>query len=340
MSKTFQKNSDYKKFIVDSRLQYFKPYSTRMEKTFAEEIHAGLGNDPKSIASKFFYDRKGSELFEKICALPEYYPTRTEISILENMRDDLSKYIGSGCRLVELGSGTSAKTRLLLDVFSKLDGNTEYFPIDISDILAESSELLLAEYAKLHITGIIDVYEGGLNFLKNIDEKQSLIIFLGSSYGNFHPTEGMEFLKSVYSAMKPGDLFLIGLDMIKDRGDLESAYNDSSGITAEFNLNVLSRINNELDADFDLSNFEHYAIYNQEEQRVEMHVRSRVKQSIRISKTNQIVRLDQDELISTEYSYKFSPEKIYDMLHEIGFGVRHLWQDDRGYFSLTLASKD
>ena len=340
MSKTLQKNSDYKKFVVDSRLQYFKPYSTRVEKTFAEEIHAGLGNDPKSIASKFFYDQKGSELFEKICALPEYYPTRTEISILENIRDDLSEYLGKDCRLVELGSGTSVKTRLLLDIFNEIDGIIEYFPIDISDILAESSERLLAEYAKLHIAGIIDAYEGGLDFLRKIDGKQSLIIFLGSSYGNFHPAEGMELLKAIYSAMKPGDLFLIGLDMIKDKDDLESAYNDSAGITAEFNLNVLSRINNELDADFDLANFEHYATYNQEEQRVEMYVKSLVNQSIQISKSNQIVRLNQGELISTEYSYKFSPEKIYSMLHKIGFGTKHMWKDGKGYFSLTLASKD
>lgn len=295
-----------------------------------------MDSDPKFISPKFFYDIKGSELFEKICKLPEYYPTRTEISILENIRDDLSRYIDNH-RLVELGSGSSLKTRLILNAFGKSD--IEYVPIDISEILAESSELLLAEYDKLHITGIIDTYEGGLEFLSKFDDKKNLIIFLGSSYGNFPSFEGKNFLKMIYSTMKFGDLFLIGLDMVKDTKILESAYNDSSRVTAKFNLNVLSRINDELDADFDITNFEHHAVYNTKKQRIEMYLKSLVEQHITISKCNKKIRLKRGELLSTEYSHKFYPKQIQDLLHDIGFKIKHIWQDDKRYFSITLVSK-
>ena len=162
MSNTIQKNLDYKKYVVSSQLQYFKPHATKIEKSFAEEISSSLNRDSKFINPKFFYDKKGSDLFEKICSLPEYYPTRTEISILKKLQAELPSYIDENFRLVELGSGTSVKTRLILDILTQLQGTTEYFPIDISEILTESSEQLLNNYDDLHITGIIDTYEGGL----------------------------------------------------------------------------------------------------------------------------------------------------------------------------------
>ena len=339
MSKAAQKNLDYKKFVVDSRLQYFKPHRTKIEKTFAEEISTSLGGDSKFIMPKFFYDAKGSALFEKICGLSEYYPTRTEISILKDLQDDLSCYIDGNCRLVELGSGASIKTRLLLDVFERFDMPVEYFPIDISDILIGSSEQLLADYDSLHITGIIDTYEGGLEFLKRFDQKRNLIIFLGSSYGNFMPAEGRDFLRKVHSTMKPGDLFLIGLDLVKDKDVLESAYNDSMGMGNKFDLNVLSRINDELDADFDLANFRYHAEYKGDKQRIEMYIRSLVDQSAMISKSNQIVKLKRDELIISGYSYKFDPAQTSRLLEDTGFEILQTWQDDKKYFSLTLASR-
>jgi len=177
LNKTLQKNLNYKKFVVDSKLQYFKPHAGKIEKTFAEEISFSLNRKSKFISPKFFYDKKGSDLFETICTLPEYYPTRTEIQILKNLQNDLPSFIDESFRLVELGSGASVKTRLILDVFTKLQSNTEYFPIDISEILTESSEQLLQDYNNLHITGIIDTYEGGLEFLKNYDNKKNLILF-------------------------------------------------------------------------------------------------------------------------------------------------------------------
>ena len=340
MNETIQKNLDYKKYVIDSKLQYFKPHASKIEKTFAEEISSSLNKNSKSISPKFFYDKKGSDLFEKICSLPEYYPTRTEITILEKLKTELPAFLDESFRLVELGSGASVKTRLILDVFNTLQGRTEYFPIDISEILTESSEQLLRDYDDLHITGIIDTYEGGLEFLQNYDDKNNLILFLGSSFGNFSPNDGHEFLQKINSTMKSGDLFLIGLDLVKDTLLLENAYNDSQGVTAEFNLNILSRINDELDADFNLDNFEHYSIYNEEKQRIEMYLKSLVNQSIVISKSNLQLNLDKDELIHTEHSHKYKLSQIHNLLDSVGFDVKHTWLDDRKYFSLTLVSKN
>lgn len=325
--------------MVSSKLQYFKPHATKIEKTFAEEISSSLNHDSKFISPKFFYDKKGSDLFEKICSLPEYYPTRTEISILRKLQSELSSYIDEDFRLVELGSGTSVKTRLILDVLTKLQDSVDYFPIDISEILTESSEELLKNYDGLHITGIIDTYEGGLEFLKNFDKKKNLIIFLGSSFGNFSPNDGFEFLQKINSTMKSGDLFLIGLDLIKDKQILESAYDDSQGVTAEFNLNILSRINDELDADFNLKNFSHLAIYNEEKQRIEMYLKSLVNQSVIVSKSDLLLNLEKDELIHTEHSHKYKLSQIHELLDSVGFEIKHTWLDDKKYFSLTLVSK-
>jgi dimethylhistidine N-methyltransferase len=338
LNENVQKNIDYKKFVVDSKLQYFKPHASKIEKTFAEEISSSLNRDLKYISPKFFYDKKGSELFEKICLVPEYYPTRTEVSILKQLQNELPSFLDGDFRLVELGSGASTKTRLLLEILTS-QKNLEYFPIDISEILTESSEQLLHDYENLTITGIVDTYEGGLEFLKKYDEKKNLIIFLGSSFGNFPPVDGYKFLEKVHATMKSGDLFLIGLDLVKDKEILTSAYNDSEGITAEFNLNVLSRINDELDADFNLNNFLHYAIYNEKDQRIEMYLKSLHDQSIIISKSDLELKLKKNELIHTEYSHKYRLSQIHDLLDDVGFELKHTWLDEKKHFSLSLVSK-
>ena len=340
MSNFKDKKTDYKQYVVDSQLRYFKPHATNIEKSFAEEIAFSLNEDSKFISPKFFYDKKGSNLFESICSVPEYYPTRTEISILKKLEHDLPSYLNENVRLVELGSGASVKTRLILDVFTNLQAKTEYFPIDISEILTESSEQLLKDYPTLNITGIIDTYEGGLEFLQNYDDKQNLIIFLGSSFGNFSPDDGKIFLKKIFSTMKQGDLFLIGLDLVKDKKILESAYDDSQGITAKFNLNVLSRINDELDADFIINNFSHYSVYNENDQRIEMNLKSLIPQSVIIKKSNLSLNLDEGQLIHTEYSHKYNPFQIKTLLCDIGFEIKNMWLDDKKYYSLTLVSKN
>lgn len=340
MSKTIQKSLKYKKYVVDSKLQYFKPNSAKIEKSFADEVSYSLSQNSKFINPKFFYDKKGSELFEKICDLYEYYPTRTEISILKNLKENLSQHVDDSFRLVELGSGSSVKTRLILDILNKFQEKIEYFPIDISEILTESSSLLQKDYENLHITGIIDTYEGGLEFLKNYDDKKNLIIFLGSSFGNFIPEDGKKFLKKINSTMKDDDLFLIGLDLVKNKKTLENAYDDSKGITAQFNLNVLSRINDELDADFNLNNFIHYAKYNEEQQRIEMYLKSLVDQSVVIPKTNLSLTLKKDELIHTEHSHKYRLSQIKELMNKTGFNIKHIWLDENNYFALTLVSKN
>ena len=330
---------NYKKYVVDSRLQYFKPHNTKIEKTFAEEISNSLTQDSKFIHPKFFYDKKGSKLFEQICSLDEYYPTRTEISILQTLKSQLPSFLDGYFRLVELGSGSSIKTRIILDIFNKLYDKIEYFPIDISEILTESSDLLLKDYEHLSITGIIDTYEGGLEFVENFDNEKNFIIFLGSSFGNFSPAEGNQFLEKINNTLKHGDLFLIGLDLVKSKYVLQNAYDDSKGITAQFNLNVLSRINDELDADFDLTDFKHYAIYNEKEQRIEMYLKSLVNQSVIISKSNLSLQLQKDELIHTEYSYKYKLDQIKDMMKKTGFDIEKTWLDENNLFVLILASK-
>jgi dimethylhistidine N-methyltransferase len=339
LNETIQNTLVYKKYVIDNNLQYFKPHSTKIEKTFAEEIFSSMNRDSKYINPKYFYDKKGSSLFEKICDLPEYYPTRTEIEILKNLEFDLPKFLDDSFRLVELGSGSSVKTRLILDIFAKIQNTIEYFPIDISEILTESSELLQSDYQDLKITGIIDTYEGGLEFIEKYDDKKNLIIFLGSSFGNFTPNEGKTFLQKINSIMKNDDLFLIGLDLVKNKKILEDAYDDSQGITAKFNLNVLSRINDELDADFILNDFKHIAKYNEKEQRVEMYLQSLVNQSVIVSKANLSLKLKQGELIHTEHSHKYKISQIKELMDETDFVIKQYWLDVNNHYALTLVSK-
>jgi L-histidine Nalpha-methyltransferase len=340
LSKTIQKNIHYKKYYVDSKLQYFKPHSTKIEKSFADEISFSLNQPLKFISPKFFYDKKGSDLFEQICNLSEYYPTRTEINILKKLKDELPLYLVDSFRLVELGSGSSIKTRLILDILNRIQEKIEYLPIDISEILTESSALLQLDYDDLYITGIIDTYQGGLEFLSNYDDQKNLIIFLGSSFGNFTSNDGKEFLKKIHSTMKDDDLFLIGLDLVKNKTILENAYDDSQGITAKFNLNILSRINDELDADFNLNYFSHHAIYNEHDQRIEMYLKSLIDQSVRIKKANISLTLKKNELIHTEHSHKYTLSQIRELMHQTGFNIKNTWLDENNYFALTLVSKN
>jgi len=195
------------------------------------------------------------------------------------------------------------------------------------------------DYQNLAVTGVVDTYENGLDFIEHYDDKPNLITFLGSSYGNFNPDDGMKFLKKINNLMKSDDLFLIGLDLKKDQNVLYSAYNDSQKITAKFNLNILKRINTELDADFNLGNFEHHAVYNKENGRIEMYIRSLDAQSVTIPKSDLSVTLLKDELIHTENSHKFSISQIESLLKESNFKKLDIWFDSRSYFALVLAKK-
>ena len=337
--KTLQKELGYTKYILGERLSYYEPSGNKSQKTFAQELSISIRQKQKAINPKFFYDQKGSQLFEKICTLPEYYLTRTEINLLKVMEKKLQSYLNGDFRLVELGSGSSQKTRLLIDMLTRLQKHVEYFPIDISKILKRSSAVLQSDYKKLHITGIIDSYENGLEFVKNYDNLKNLIVFLGSSFGNFDPENGIRFLQKINSSMKRDDLFLIGLDLVKDKKILHQAYNDSQGITAQFNLNVLSRINSELGGNFDTSKFVHHVVYNENQNKIEMFLRSLEKQTIEIPRADLILEIDEDELIHTENSHKYTISQIRQMFMATGYQIKEIWYDDKRYYSLVLLSK-
>ncbi len=339
-TKTLQNSLGYRYFEINSRLRYFKPESAKSKRTFAQEISYSLNQNKKSISPKFFYDIKGSELFDEICDLPEYYLTNIETNLLKKIGSELEKFVLDDMRLVELGSGSAVKTRLLLDILTNIQNKTEYFPIDISDILQESSQKLLEDYEHLSITGIIDTYEGGLEFVERFDDTPNLIAFLGSSFGNFSPEFGFAFLQKISSIMKKDDLFFIGLDLIKDKKVLENAYDDSQGVTANFNLNVLSRINNELHANFDLSQFAHHSLYNEKEQRIEMYLRSLADQKVVIKKADLEVDFQKNELIHTENSHKYSIPQIEKMMNKARLKIKRIWQDTNKPYALFLASKN
>jgi L-histidine N-alpha-methyltransferase len=330
---------NYKKIAVTPRFCYFQP-KAELQSTIAQEISYSLSQKKKFIHPKFFYDEAGSDLFEKICSLPEYYLTRTEIEVLSSIKSELSKYLVGDYALVELGSGSSIKTRKLLKVLTTIQNDVEYYPIDISNILKDSSINLHDEYDNLKITGIIDQYETGLEFIRQLDHKCKLVAFLGSSLGNFDPENGIEFLGKIRSSMRKGDLFLLGIDLVKDTKILENAYNDSKDITANFNLNLLSRINRELGATFDNDKFEHVAIFNKKQKRIEMYLKSKIKHEVFVSKINLLLKFKKGELIHTEYSYKYTIPQIKKMAQKTGFKPVQIWTDKKNYFAVVLFSVD
>jgi len=266
--------------------------------------------------------------------------SRTEINILTQLYEKLPPHLNGDFRLVELGSGSAKKTRMLISILERLLKHVEYFPIDVSNILKDSSKKLRDDYENLRVTGIIDSYESGLEFLKHYDQGNNLIVFLGSSFGNFDYENGLEFLQKINSSMKKDDLFLIGLDLVKDKAVLERAYNDSQGVTAKFNLNVLSRINSELDSNFNINKFVHHAIYNESQNRVEIYLRSLENQIVNIPKARMMLQIKQDELIHTENSYKYTIPEIKEILAITGFRIKDIWYDEKQYFCLVLLSKN
>ena len=337
---TIQKELGYTKYAISECLRYFIPSRKKTQKTFAQELSYSFSQKQKTINPKFFYDENGSYLFEKICTLPEYYISRTEVALLRQLEEKLPNYLNGDFRLVELGSGSSTKTRILIDILEKSQKHIEYFPIDISNFIRESCKELQNDYKNLCITGIIDDYEPALELVKNYDDKNNLIVFLGSSFGNYDPNTGLVLLQKINSLMKSGDLFLLGLDLTKDETVLEKAYNDSQGITAQFNLNILSRINSELDANFDINKFVHYAVYNKNQNRIEMYLRSLEKQIVDIPKADLVLEVKKDELIHTENSFKFTISQIKEMSAMSNFKIQDMWCDEKRYFGLVLLSKN
>ena len=327
---------DHLQCIVSERFRYTRPPDGFKRNSLADAVRRYMRDVPRSIPPMFFYDRAGSQLFEKICALPEYYQTRTETAILRTIRYELSRYLHGRFRLVELGSGSSTKTRCILDSLQDMGAAMEYVPIDISDSLEDGAGSLLEHYPTLNITGIVDTYERGLSLMRQMDGPRNLIIFLGSSLGNMTIQESASFLETVRASMKKGDLFLLGLDMDKDAATLEAAYNDAQGITAEFNLNVLHRLNRELHADFDVSKFSHHSVYNKGAKRIEMYVKSEATQTVNIPGADTIIRVQKGELIHTENSQKYTIPHIRAMAADADLQVQRIWRDADKKFSVTL----
>ena len=314
---------------------------------FAKDVERGLGDKRKHISPKFFYDKKGSKLFEEICQQPEYYLNRTESQILKDSVSEILKIIGEDkISLVELGNGNSLKTRILLGPLLARLKNVSYFPIDVSlKMLKKSIADLYREYANLKIYGVCSDYVTGLvrinefiKFRKNVP-KRKFIIFLGSSIGNFDSKEALIFLRSIVRYVRKDDLLLIGIDLEKDKSILDRAYNDKNGVTAKFNLNVLSRINEELHGEFNVSNFEHKSFYNANKHRIEMHLISKLDQEVRIGSIGKTVYFKKDETIHTENSYKYSLGRLNNLVRTSGLQIVRNFVDPNQQYCLVLLKK-
>lgn len=306
-----------------------------------EDVRQGLMAVQKTLPPKYFYDDQGSALFEKICDLPEYYPTRTEAAILERWARTIAT-ITDGGDLVELGSGSSTKTRLLLDAYSSLGRPFSYLPIDVSKgMLTESVASLADRYPQIQFEGLAATYEQGLDWLGENHRQPKTIAFLGSSLGNLNPLEQDAFFGHVRKAMAVGDYFLLGVDLHKSAAILEPAYDDAQGITAAFNKNILAHLNWRFDGDFVLDAFEHRAIYNQDLRRIEMYLDSLQSQSVDLAALDLRVELAAGESIRTEISCKFDWDGMAAQ-HKNRFGDWGLklverWTDENQWFGLVLA---
>ncbi|MFV2061066.1 MAG: L-histidine N(alpha)-methyltransferase [Gammaproteobacteria bacterium] len=296
---------------------------------FFGEVIDGLQKENKVIPPKFFYNEQGSKIFDAICDSPEYYPTRTEIDILKNNATEISQYIDADCLLIEPGSGSSQKVRLLLDTLKP----SVYMPMDISkDYLIQIAKDVSSEYSWLDVHAACIDYTDKIKLPYNMDDVHKVAFFPGSSIGNFEPADAVKFLQNIAEIVKPGGGILIGVDLKKDVETLNAAYNDSHGVTADFNLNLLTRINQELDANFDLNGFEHKAFYNDKKGRIEMHLKSKEQQTVKVG--DHSISFSENETIHTENSYKYTISEFQDLLKDAGFEPLRVWTDDNDLFSV------
>jgi dimethylhistidine N-methyltransferase len=291
----------------------------------------GLSQAQKALPPKYFYDADGSRLFDRICRLAEYYPTRAELALTRAHLADIARFAGRGCELIEYGSGASLKTRLLLRALRP----SVYVPVDIShSALAAAARRLSREFAWLHIFAVVGDFSQPLRLpvFRARPGRRRVVYFPGSTIGNLTIQEAQAFLAMSRAQVGAGGAMLIGVDLKKDANVLHAAYNDARGVTARFNLNLLARINRELGADFDLRRFRHYAFYNAPLSRVEMHLVSLARQAVRIGRHR--FEFDRGETIHTENSCKYSVEEFRALAAEAGFRGAKLWQDRQGLFSL------
>jgi dimethylhistidine N-methyltransferase/ergothioneine biosynthesis protein EgtC len=299
------------------------------------DVRAGLSRAPRTLPPKWFYDKRGSDLFEEITRLPEYYPTRAEQEILVRRAPEIAA-LTRAATLVELGSGSSRKTRLLLDALTAGGTLVRYAPLDVSGAaLAEAGEAICRDYPGLHVTATVADFEAGLPL--SDEPGPRLLAFLGSTVGNFDRGQRLAFYRTLARALSSDDVLLLGADLVKDPEVLVRAYDDGQGVTAEFNKNVLHVLNRELGADFDPDAFDHVALWNAAEERIEMRLRARTAQTAKIPGLDMTVPLEAGEEVRTELSCKFRRESLTEELRAGGFTVRHWWTDPEERFALLLA---
>ncbi|TYB61835.1 L-histidine N(alpha)-methyltransferase [Nonomuraea sp. PA05] len=306
-----------------------------LRQALEHDVTAGLTSSPKWLPPKWFYDAAGSDLFSRITRLPEYYPTRRELTILRARAADLAA-VSRADTLVELGSGTSEKTGLLLDALSAAGTLRGYTPVDVDAVTLEAAAHRLAgRYPGLTVQAVCADFERHLALLPRNGRR--MVAFLGGTIGNLEPAARAVFLKELRATLRSGDTFLLGADLVKERGRLVAAYDDSAGVTAEFNRNVLRVINRELDADFEPESFEHVAVYDERHDWIEMRLRASRAMRVRVGGLGLSVSFEEGEEMRTEISAKFREDGLRGELAAAGFGVRRHYTDPEGDFALVLA---
>jgi dimethylhistidine N-methyltransferase len=300
--------------------------------SFAADVLAGLTAKPKSLPPKYFYDAAGSALFERITQLPEYYPTRCELALLRDNAPAIASLFPQNCALIEFGSGSSKKARILLGAAATIEA---YIPVDISgDFLQQDAVLLRRDFPRLAVHPVIADFTKSFAIPPALAALPRVGFFPGSTIGNFERHEAAAFLRHAGEMLGPGAVLVIGVDLVKDPATLCPAYNDAEGVTAKFNLNLLARINRELGADFDLGTFEHHACYNREHNRIEMHLASTRRQKVRVN--GKAVTFRAGETIHTENSYKYTLEAFEALARGAGWSTRKIWSDGLfGVLALT-----
>ena len=308
---------------------------SELEQALRLDVSGGLQAQPMRLQPKWFYDDRGSELFDQITRLPEYYLTRREREILYSEAATLAQ-LTQADTLVELGSGTSEKTLLILDGLSQQGTLTRYVPFDVSEATLRAAAHGIAErYPGVGVHAVVGDFSRHLEHLPAGGRR--VVAFLGSTIGNLHPAERLDFLSSVHRTMTSRDWLLLGTDLVKDRSRLEAAYNDAEGVTAEFNLNILSVLNRELNANFDLDGFEHVARFDARNQWIEMLLRAHRHQSVRIEDLDLTVQFAANETVQTEISTKFHKAGVERELGQAGFRIERWWTDSRADFALSLS---
>ena len=304
--------------------------------TLHDDVRDGLLSKPRSLPAKYFYDDRGSKLFDQICDTQEYYPTRTEDALLHDCASTIVSKLKPQ-HVIELGSGASRKTRRLFDACAELGCHVKYWPFDVcEEMLRGASEDLVGEYDWLHIKGLVGDYNAGFDHLPEF-EGSSLFVFLGGTIGNFEHDQAVAFLSELRHSMRLGDMLLMGADRIKDEHILNAAYNDDAGVTADFNLNLLNILNRELGSNFEPAKFRHHAFFNEEKSQIEMHLIALEEQTISLTALNEKIAFKEGETILTEISRKFTLESLKSLLKEAGFSFNDHFEPDDEYFSLILA---